>query len=111
MKKIVFLLALFLVPNAWAAVLTVNNASVTSVKVYETPDDSLNVWLFINGQGRIGPNPDNTSVTCELWTHDKTVHSTALAALMSGKKVSVSYVDRGDKSHWCKVRELAISAN
>ena len=101
----------FVSVGAFAADLTINNATVTRVQVYETADDSVNVWLHLNGNGRVGPNPDNESVTCELWTYDETVYSTALAALMSGKKVLVRYVDRGDKSYWCKVKDFSVLAN
>lgn len=108
------LLSLFLVFSATplvAAELTISNAKITSIKAYETSDESVNVWLYINGNGRVGNNPDNSAVTCELWTHDKVVHSTALAALMSGNKVAVTYVDRGDQSHWCNVKNLTLSGN
>ncbi|NOU52143.1 hypothetical protein HG263_16560 [Pseudoalteromonas sp. JBTF-M23] len=84
-------------------------ATISSMKVYETPDDTVNVWINVNGSSRIGPNPDNPSVTCELWTNSKLVHSSALAALMGEKKVNIWYVDRGDKSHWCKVKVLEVT--
>jgi len=97
--------------SAIGANLTITNAKVTAIKIYETTDDSLNIWIMLDGNSRVGPNPDNPSVTCELWSHDKAIHSTALAALMAGKNVTVRYVDRGDKSYWCNVKDLTIMAN
>jgi len=94
-----------------SADLYVSNATVTRVQVYETTGDDVNVWIHLNGNSRVGPNPVNANETCELWTNDKAVHSTALAALMSGKKVGVSYVDRGEGTNWCKVRHLSVVAN
>jgi hypothetical protein len=94
----------------FATSLVVTDAKVTKVQAYETTDQSVNVWIHLNGDSRVGPNPINTSVTCELWTFDKIVHATALAALMAGKKVTVTYIDRGEGTYWCKVRDLAISA-
>lgn len=91
--------------------LTVSNAVVTAVQVYERPDDSVMVWLHLNGSGRVGPNPVNAQETCELWTKDKAVHATALAALMSGKKVTVRYADRGEGTCWCNVVDFTITAN
>ena len=41
---------------------------VTKVQVYHRLDNSVRVWLHFNGSSRIGPNPDNPSVTCEAWT-------------------------------------------
>ena len=112
MKKIlIFIIFYFFCNSVIASKLTITDAHVTSVRVYETDDDKVNVWLFINGSSRIGPNPSNKSVTCELWTHDKIVHSTALAALMSGNKVTIQYQDRGDKSYWCRVVNLTINSN
>ena len=90
--------------------LTVTDALVTKVQVYETSNDTVSVWLHLNGSSRVGPNPANLSNTCELWTNDKTVHSTALAALMAGKKVTVRYIDRGEGTHWCKVKDLSVLA-
>ena len=67
--------------------------------------------LFINDNSRVGPNPANPSVNCELWTADKLVYSTALAALMSSKKVTVRYVDSGSASVYCDVDYLRVSAD
>lgn len=97
--------------TAVAADLTVTDATVTKVQAYETPDDSVNVWIHLNGNSHIGPNPVNSNATCELWTNDKVVHSTALTALISGKKVTVNYVDRGEGTYWCKVRSFAVGSN
>ncbi|KAF7781527.1 hypothetical protein PRUB_b0778 [Pseudoalteromonas rubra] len=111
MKSVFFILLLVFNSNVLSADRLVSNANVTSLKVYETNDDSVNVWMVINGSGRIGPNPDNPAVTCELWTKSSSVHGAALAALMSKKKVNIWYVDRGDKSHWCKVKLLEVLDN
>lgn len=94
-----------------AANLSITNAVVTRVQVYETTDNSTNVWIHLNGDGRVGPNPVNTSNTCELWTYDKGVHTTALTALMSGKKVEVTYTDRGEGTYWCKVVNFSVLSN
>ncbi|UTW44712.1 hypothetical protein KFE80_09935 [bacterium SCSIO 12696] len=94
-----------------ASTLNVTNATVTRVQAYETTDNSTNVWIHLNGNGRVGPNPINTGTTCELWTNNKTVYSTALAALMSGKKVEVYYADRGEGTLWCKVVNFSILSN
>ena len=94
-----------------AATLTISDATVTLVQVYETPDDSTRVWLHLNGNSRVGPNPVNASTTCELWTDNQAVYSAALAALMSGKKVAVDYMDRGEGTYWCKVRHFAVKNN
>ena len=99
---------------AWfasAQQLTVSNATVTAVQAYESAGDPTTVWIYLNGNSRVGPNPVNQSVTCELWTNNKVVHSTALAALMSGKKVHVVYEDRGEGTYWCKVYSFRITAN
>ncbi|NQY65878.1 MAG: hypothetical protein HRT38_19760 [Alteromonadaceae bacterium] len=69
------------------------------------------MWIHLNGNLRVGPNPVNPNETCELWTKNQTVYSTALAALMSGKKVTVVYVDRGEGTFWCKVRSFAVNSN
>ena len=113
MYKKIFMAAILGVfsPLIYAADLTVTNASVTKVQVYETADDSVSVWLHLNGSSRVGPNPVNARETCELWTNDRAVHSTALAALMAGKKVTVTYIDRGEGTFWCKVKTLAVSSN
>lgn len=96
--------------SAQAEMLTVFDASVTKVQVYETGNDTANVWLHLNGSSTVGPNPVNPSTNCELWTNDKLVHSTALAALMAGKKVTVRYRDRGEGTMWCKVYDLSVTA-
>lgn len=99
---------------AWfvsAQQLTVSNATVTAVQAYESAGDAARVWIYLNGSSRVGPNPVNQSVTCELWTNNKVVHSTALAALMSGKKVRVVYEDRGEGTYWCKVYSFRITAD
>lgn len=93
------------------ASLTVMDATVTKVQVYETADDSVNVWLHLNGNTKVGPNPANQTQMCELWTNDQTVYATALSALMSGKKVDVRYIDRGEGTFWCNVRDFAVKAN
>ncbi|WP_125720449.1 hypothetical protein [Pseudoalteromonas rubra] len=111
MKNVIFMLVLLISCDVLSSERLVSNASVTSLKVYETNDDSVNVWMIINGHGRIGPNPENPEVTCELWTKSSSVHGSALAALMGKKKVNIWYVDRGDKSYWCKVKVLEVLDN
>lgn len=107
-KLLVLLVAAFACDLSVAAELTVLAAQVSKVRVYETTDGSTSVWLWLNGNARVGPNPTNASVTCELWTNSKSVHATALAAMLSGKKVDVTYLDRGEGSYWCKVEALAV---
>jgi len=105
---LVLLTAAFVSYPSSAAELTVSSAQVTRVQVYETTDGSTNVWLWLNGNGRIGPNPTNSSVTCELWTYSKAVHASALAAMLSGKKIDVTYLDNSSGSYWCKVGTLSV---
>ncbi|TMP38419.1 hypothetical protein [Pseudoalteromonas rubra] len=111
MKNVFFMLFLLIACDVLSAERLVSNASVTSLKVYETNDDSVRVWMHINGSARIGPNPENPEVTCELWTNSSLVHGSALAALMGKKKVNIWYADRGEKSHWCKVKVLEVLDN
>jgi hypothetical protein len=87
--------------------LSVSNAHVTRVQAYET-GNTPNVWIHLNGNPRVGPNPTNAGVTCELWTNDKTVYATALAAMLADRQVDVTYVDNSNGSYWCKVQALAI---
>lgn len=109
--KILYVAALLLIPMfAMSNSITVTDKLVTKVQVYEMSGDSVNVWLHLDNNPRVGPNPVNASETCELWTNDKTVYSTALAAFMSGKKVSVRYVDRGEGTYWCKVNSFSVSS-
>jgi len=108
-KEITLFFSLFLFSTeAFSADLTVTDATVTRVQVYETSDDTTRVWIHLNGNSRIGPNPENSAYTCELWTYDKSVHATALSALMTGKKVSVIYRDRGEATYWCKIYNFSI---
>jgi hypothetical protein len=108
MKRLVLLVSLlgFSTPNL-ANPLSVTGARVSRVQAYETGANP-HVWIHLNGNPRVGPNPVNPGVTCELWTDDKTVYSTALAAMLAGRSIDVTYVDRGDGSYWCKVQSLAI---
>lgn len=109
-KKIILSFALFLLNlEAFSAELTVTDATVTKVQVYETSNDTTNVWIHLNGNSRVGPNPENSTYTCELWTYNSSVHATALSAMMSGKKVSVVYRDRGEGTYWCKVYNFSIT--
>lgn len=109
LKRILFLFLLSF--NLSANSLTIENAVVTKVQVYESTNNNVSAWIFLNGNGRVGKNPINQNYTCELWTNDKSVHSTALAALIAKNKVSVSYVDRGEGTYWCKVQSFAISSS
>jgi hypothetical protein len=112
MNRTLFSLVLIIFTNlSVAATLTVNDVSITRVQAYETANDSINVKLYVNGSGRVGPNPDNQTETCELWTSDSTVHSTAMTALVAGKKVSIRYIPRGDNVHFCQVNYLAIQSD
>ena len=110
LKNFLIVLVLIFPTVAAATSLSVANARVTTVQVYETTDNSTSVWIHLNGSSRVGPNPVNASVTCELWTNDRNVHSIALSALVSGNKVTVSYVDRGQGTYWCQVQTFAISS-
>ena len=92
---------------ALADPLSVTGALVTRVQAYET-GNTPNVWIHLNGNSRVGPNPTNTAVTCELWSTDKIVIATAMSALLAGKRVDVTYVDNSNGSFWCKVQALAI---
>jgi hypothetical protein len=110
MFKFFTFMALLISSQSSANSLVIENVTVTKIQVYESTNDSVNAWIFLNGNGRVGVNPKNNSYTCELWTNDKSVHATALAALLAKNKVSVSYVDRGEGTYWCKVESLGISA-
>jgi hypothetical protein len=92
---------------AFADPLSVTGARVTRVQTYET-GNTPNVWIQLNGSSRVGPNPTNPAVTCELWSTDKMVVATALSALLADKRVDVTYVDNSNGSFWCKVQALAI---
>jgi len=108
MKRLVLLAVLAGVSAASLAdPLSVSGARVTRVVVYET-GNTPTVWIHLNGNSRVGPNPTNTGVTCELWSNDKTVHATALAAMLADKLVDVTYVDNSSGSFWCKVQALSI---
>lgn len=87
----------------------VNGAIVTTVRAYETTDGSTRVFIAVNGNNRIGPNPDVPSVNCELWTYTDQVFSLALAAKASGQKVNMVYVPTGTGDALCKVRYFEIS--
>src|SRR5262245_19822639 len=89
---------------------SVANARITRVQTYEN-SNTPSVWIHLNGSSRVGPNPANSGVTCELWTTDKTVYTTALAAMLADKPVDVTYVDNSNGSYWCKVQVLAIVNN
>lgn len=107
-KLVVLIAAGFASGLSVAEDLSLSAARVSRVQVYETADESTRVWLWLNGSSRVGPNPTNASVTCELWTTSKAVHATALAAMLSGKRVDVTYSDNSNGSFWCKVTNLAI---
>lgn len=112
MKEILFLLALASISTgAVADNLTVTGAKVTKVQVYEGINNSTEVWIHLNGSPRIGPNPNNSSYTCELWTKNKNVLAVALAAQMSGQKIEAVYADRGEGTYWCSVVSLSTLSN
>ena len=82
---------------------------MTRVQVYETTGDPINVWIYLNGNPRVGPNPVDSQFTCELWTNSSSVYSAAPSAFMSGEKVDVTYVDRGQGTYWCKVHHFSLT--
>lgn len=108
--KILFTILLIASPlQLLANHLYVTTATVTEVRAYETSDGSTNVFIGVNNNSRVGPNPNNTSVNCELWTFSKDVLSIALTAKASGQKVKISYVPREDTGdEFCKVRSFAL---
>jgi hypothetical protein len=108
MKRLTLLVGLLCVSTlSLANALSVSGARVSRLQAYETGANP-HAWIHLNGNSRVGPNPANPGVTCELWTDDKTVYSTVLAAMLAGKLIDVSYIDRGDASFWCKVQSIAI---
>jgi hypothetical protein len=107
MKRMILAMVLAASTAALADPLTVTAARVTRVQTYETAGNP-NVWIHLNDNSRVGPNPNNAAVTCELWTNDKTVVSVALAAMLADRRVDVTYVDNSSGSFWCKVQSLAI---
>mgnify|MGYP006194032367 CR=1 FL=1 len=109
MKYLVGLFAIAVSITSYAADLTVNGATVTTVRAYERNDGTTQVFIALNGHSRVGPNPDVPSINCELWTYTGQVFSTALAAKASGQKVNVAYVAAGTGDAYCKVRYLEIS--
>jgi hypothetical protein len=48
---------------------TLVDANVTDIVVYDGVGDGYNIKINIDGLSRPGPNPDNLSVNCELWTN------------------------------------------
>lgn len=75
-KQIILFFALFLMTSeAFSADLMVTDATVTKLQVYETSNDTTSVWIHLNGNSRVGPNPVNSAYTCELWTYDRSVHA------------------------------------
>ena len=86
----------------------VSQGEVTTVRAYETGDDSTSVFIGINGQSRVGPNPEATGTNCELWTYSRNVLSVALVAKSSGQKVNIAYVANGSNPAFCKVRYMSL---
>jgi hypothetical protein len=86
----------------------VTGGEVTAVRAYEKADGSTAIFLAINGNSRVGPNPLAPSTNCELWTYTKDVYSLALTAKTSGQRVNIRYVARGDNDAYCKVRYMEI---
>lgn len=96
---------------AFATEGVIENALVTDIGFYETADNSVFAWIYLNGSSRPVTNPVNEQYVCELWTHNKTIYLTALSAQLSSKKVTVSYRDRGEGTYWCNINSLFIHAN
>ncbi len=86
----------------------VNDGLITLVRAYETSDGSTSVFLGVNGRRRVGPNPDEPAVDCELWTNSEQVYSLALTAKTSAQRVNVRYVPRGENKEFCTVRFLEL---
>lgn len=111
MKKIIqalFLVSLAFISSAtYANSLTVNNASITKIDVIETGENSTNARIHINGNIKIGTNPNSQNL-CEVRVLSKTVYSAALAALTANKKVSITYVDNSNGGIYCKVSILSV---
>lgn len=110
-KYILICFLLFQSSSAFATEGVIKNALVTDIGIYESTDDSLFVWIYLNGSSRPVNNPSNELYTCELWVLNKTIYLTALSALLSSKKVTISYRDRGEGTYWCIVHSLFIHAN
>lgn len=109
MKYFLGLIALTLATFSYSSDNTINGATVTTVRAYEKSDGTTQVFIALNGNGRVGPNPDVPSVNCELWTYTNQVFSLALAAKTSGQKVNVAYVAAGTGDAYCKVRYFEIA--
>jgi len=109
MKYISILVALAFTNLCFAVDNTVSNATVTTVRAYEKSDGSTQVFIALNGNSRVGPNPEVPSVNCELWTYTDQVFSLALAAKASGQKINVAYVAAGTGDAYCKVRYFEIA--
>ena len=108
-KKFIWLVCLVCISKyLFGATLVVSDAKISRVQPYATQDDSVSARLFVNNSSRIGPNPDDTSVNCELWTYDKTVYSAAMSALLSGSRVIIRYVARGDDVNFCRVDYMGV---
>ena len=90
------------------ATLGVSAAIVSRVITYDGAAGTTQVWIWLNSNSRVGPNPANASVTCELWTFNRNIHATALTAMLSGKKVDVQYADNSSGSFWCKVQSISL---
>ncbi len=101
------ILALWLIGGN-ASALTVSNVNITDIRVYVGANDYINVWYVIDGNSRVGENPSNSAFTCELWSDSKSVHATALAAMLAGKEVTIDYVDRGEGTYWCLVNIIVV---
>lgn len=109
MKYFLGSVAFFISALSFSADNTVNGATVTTVRAYEKSDGSTQVFIALNGNNRVGPNPDAPSVNCELWTYTNQVFSLALAAKTSGQKINVAYVAAGTGDGYCKVRYFEIA--
>ena len=53
MYKYLTFMALLISSQSSANSLIIENATVTKIQVYESTNDSVNAWIFLNGNGRV----------------------------------------------------------
>ncbi|MES2820997.1 MAG: hypothetical protein V4812_18635 [Pseudomonadota bacterium] len=109
MKRIIGAALMLFSALGFSAENTISGAVVTAVRAYETHDGSTRAFIAVNGQGRVGPNPDAPSVNCQLWTYTNQVLGLALAAKTSGQKVNITYVSTTAGDEFCNVYSFEIS--